>query len=85
MSSVGPRKAPKTLSRSLYRGMRLTVTEGPNGDWCLITVSVKQLHGKWDEWTMLFPALRLEHEPITSPKDALYLLSEALRMARREV
>lgn len=61
-------------AESRYRAVRLTVTAHPHGGASVVTVAVKQPTGRWDDWSLLFPALRC---PLDSPSHALEVLEQA--------
>lgn len=47
-------------AQSLYAGLRVTVTRSPVQDGPLwVTVAIKQVTGRWDEWSLLFPAVKV--------------------------
>jgi len=65
---------------SRYAGMRVTLTQTLGSDQCLVTVSVKGRQDGWDEWTLLFPAIRHHSGPLTSSVDAATAVGEAVEM-----
>lgn len=58
--------------------MRITLTQTLGSDQCLVTVSVKGRQDGWDEWSLLFPALRQDSGPLTSSLDAAVAVGEAV-------
>jgi hypothetical protein len=64
--------------RSTYRGLRVTLTQPVGGDTCVVSVSVKREADGWDEWSLLFPSIRLETGPLTSSLDAAEVVGEAV-------
>ena len=44
---------------SYYRGLRLTINQAPGDKPCIVTLSTKPLDRAWDEWSLLFPAIRV--------------------------
>ena len=61
-------------AESRYRAVRLTVTAHPQGGPAIVTVAVKQPTGRWDDWHLLFPAIRC---PLGAPGHALEVLETA--------
>lgn len=54
-------------AKSNYAGVRLTVTQPPDqGAPCIVTLATKQTHQPWDQWDLLFPALRMPVRDIDS-------------------
>lgn len=72
-------------ARSLYRGVRVTLTDLPDRDAAIVTVAVKQANGRWDDWSLLFPAKRVSGAAIGSTTDALHVMQAALRMVEAEI
>lgn len=67
------------VGRSIYAGLRVTLTDHPSRDVVLISVSAKRRHGGWDDWSALAPVTRRESTgPIGSRADALFMLQEAI-------
>lgn len=50
-------------ARSHYRGIRVTINQTGPEKPCLVTVSTKQLDRSWDQWDLLFPAIRVPVAP----------------------
>lgn len=50
----------KPIAKSHYRGLRVTVTQNPGHGASLVSVAVKPPRGAWDEWSLLFPAIKVE-------------------------
>ena len=50
-------------ARSCYRGIRVTITQTGTDTPCLVSVSTKQLDEAWDQWDLLFPAIRVPIPP----------------------
>lgn len=46
-------------ARSCYRGIRVTINQTGLDKPCLVSLSTKQLDRAWDEWDLLFPAIRV--------------------------
>lgn len=65
-------------AQSLYRGLRVTLTQAPDGEFALVGVSVKPQSGSWDDWSLLFPPVRIETREIAGSQDALKLLGEII-------
>lgn len=61
---------------STYKGLRLTVVQAPDERPMVLTVAVKRESAGWDEWGLLFPALRVPHRPMDSSGDVLALVAE---------
>jgi hypothetical protein len=68
---------------SNYRGLKLTVTQSPEGDYALVSLSVKSTGNRWDEWTLVMPALRVPLESAGSLLEVLDVASEACAVAYR--
>lgn len=67
------------VGRSVYAGLRVTLTDHPSRDVVLVSVTAKRRHGGWDDWAALAPVTRREsHGPIGSRADALFMMQEAL-------
>lgn len=69
----------KGAGRSLYRGIRITYTEEPGGEFGWITISAKHTSGGWDEWNAVAPATRVSLP--ARPSDvaaAVLMVSEAV-------
>lgn len=70
---------PRGVGRSLYAGLRVTLTDHPSRDVVLVSVSAKRRHGGWDDWAALSPVTRHESSgPIGSRADALFLMQETI-------
>jgi hypothetical protein len=50
-------------ARSLYRGIRVSITQRDLETPCLVTLATKQLNAPWDQWDLLFPAIRVPVDP----------------------
>lgn len=46
-------------ARSYYRGLRLNITQSPGDRPCIVTLATKPLDKAWDDWSLLFPAIRV--------------------------
>lgn len=65
-------------ARSLYRGLRMTLTQAPGDSPSVLTLSVKHESGRWDEWNLLFPAIRVAHQPLEGYRDVLTVAVRAV-------
>lgn len=45
---------------SRYRGLRLTITQAPGSDKVWLTIAAKTWQGRWDEWSLIVPAMPVE-------------------------
>lgn len=54
-----PNRNEQPPARSIYRGIRVGITQRDLDGPCLVTLSTKQLDQPWDEWDLLFPAIRV--------------------------
>lgn len=63
-------------AKSEYRGLRITVTQNPGSDRMWVTLAVKQVHGRWDDWALLFPAI-----PTDVPSETPPLLADVIAQA----
>lgn len=72
------RPRPQRRAQSLYRGVRVTLTQDVRGNLALVTVSVKDSAAPWSDWSALAPAQRIEGREIHGVADALAILQEAL-------
>lgn len=72
------KKDTQPPARSLYRGLRLTVTQPPDQGPSVLTLAVKHPAGKWDEWNLLFPALRIPHRELDGYEAVLRLVAETV-------
>lgn len=50
-------------ARSHYRGLRLSVTQAPGDRPCIVTLATKAADRPWDDWSLLFPAIRVPMPP----------------------
>lgn len=66
-----------------YRAIRVTLTNRPGGDVAFLTVAVKRPTGRWDEWDLLFPAIRTTAEGLHSYEDVLESMISALQDIQR--
>lgn len=70
-------EAPK--AQSIYRGVRLTITQPPDGDQpCIVTLAVKQTYQPWDQWDLIFPAIRVPVGPLEGYSDVLKAVGRVL-------
>lgn len=69
---------PRGVGRSTYKGLRVTVVQAPGDRPAILTVAVKPEAAGWDEWHLLFPALRVPHRELVSSGDVLALLAEVV-------
>lgn len=72
-------------ARSAYRGFRVTLTEVPGADHCFVTLATKNAQQHWDEWTMLFPALRMPLTDSVARASLADMLEVAIRALQREL
>lgn len=49
----------KRKAGSFYRGIKVTLTQAPGDRPCVVTVATKRADRPWDEWDLLFPAVRV--------------------------
>lgn len=70
---------------SLYRGFRVTLTEVPGSDACIVTLATKNLQDRWDEWSLLFPALRVPLTDELAQPALADMLSLAIAALEREL
>lgn len=66
-------------ARSNYRGLKVTLTQKPDGGVCLVSVSTKAAEAGWEDWNLLFPALRIQARPVSGYADVLRLLCDTLQ------
>lgn len=66
---------------SVYRGARATLTQHPGGDYMFLTIAVKDVRGRWDEWSLLMPALRVPSDVVDQHLGAAEALESALHYA----
>lgn len=74
----------RQLAQSRYRGLRATLTAAPDGSSCFVTVAIKKPTGRWDEYHLICPAIRLDIDAATTLTDAAAALSDGLYLALRE-
>lgn len=72
-----------SAARSGYRAIRVTLTNRPGGDVAFLTVAVKRPTGRWDEWDLLFPAVRTDASGLHSYADVLEAMITALQDIQR--
>jgi len=73
-------KAVETpIAQSRYRGLRLTVTQLPNDGALLVGVAVKAERAHWDDWNLLYPAVRLEPQALDSHMAVLECLQGVIQ------
>lgn len=53
----------RRVAQSIYRGIRLNITQQSLEKPCLVTLATKQLDRAWDQWDLLFPAIRVPVPP----------------------
>jgi len=70
---------------SLYRGIRVTLVQAPLTHTALVTVSVKGAAQRWDEWSLLFPALRADIGTPQNAYEVVEVLREALAVVSAEL
>lgn len=73
-----PPRNPQPPAKSLYKGLRITLTQAPGDSPSILCVSVKHPAGRWDEWNLLFPALRVPHRELDGYGAVLALLAETV-------
>lgn len=66
----------KASAASRYRGFRVTVTQHPSSDTAYVTISTKQVKGRWDEWTLIAPAMALD---MSAPRSLGEVAGQVLR------
>lgn len=74
-----------TAAESRYNGVRVTLTNSPGADFSYVNVSVKDRHGHWADWSLLFPAIRESHQPMANVRDALTVALAAIERVRDEL
>lgn len=78
---------PSLRARSTYRGLRVTITQPPGDRPLVLTLSAKGEGSRWDEWNLLFPAIRVPTREILDYRDVLTVVIqavEALLLAEEE-
>lgn len=70
-------------ARDVYLGARATFTMHPEHDHGYLSISVKTLDGRWDEWNLLLPALRVPRGGQGTHLGAAEVLEAALAYALR--
>lgn len=82
---------PVRTAVSHYRGLRLTINQTGPDKPCLVSLSVKEMDKPWDQWDLLFPAIRVPIPPggldgyescLTAVGSAIEALLEADRRYR---
>lgn len=64
--------APAPAARSLYAGLRVTLTDPQNGSDGILTVAGKDRLNTWDDWSFIVPTMRVPAPtPITSNVEAI--------------
>lgn len=71
-------KAEHVPSKSMYRGIRVTLTQAPGDRPSILTLSVKHVGRQWDEWNLLFPAIRVPARELTGYRDVLVVMVQAV-------
>lgn len=74
---MGTAADPRT-AQSLYRGLRVTVTQLPDDGACLVSVATKAEKARWDEWNLLYPAIRIEARTFDSHEAVLEALQTVI-------
>lgn len=72
------RAASAATAHSLYRGLRVTITQLPDGGATLVTVAAKGPRQRWDEWSLLYPAVRMGALEVHSHMEALEAIQTAV-------
>lgn len=72
------RAADSRTAHSLYRGLRVTLTQLPGGGATLVTVASKGERDRWDEWSLLYPAVRMGAVELDSADAALEAIGAAV-------
>lgn len=70
------------IAASNYRGLKVTVTQVPEREHCLVTVSTKEILKPWDDWSLLFPAIRVPSRELNGVDEVLELVQVALAHLR---
>jgi len=65
-------------ARSTYKGIRVTLTQTPGDRPAILTLAVKGETARWDEWNLLFPAIRVPHRPLSDYRDVLAVVCSAV-------
>lgn len=58
-----PNRPAERPARSLYRGLRVSIVQRDLDTPCLVTLATKRLDAPWDQWDLLFPAIRVAVDP----------------------
>lgn len=74
----------KGVGVSRYNGIRISLSQPPGGGATFITIAVKHHTGGWDEWSLLYPAIRREFDAFNGASEAVEVLHEALGTILRE-
>lgn len=56
---------------SVYNGIKVTITQAPGDRPAVVTVAVKQREDHWDDWNLLYPAIRVPLRDIKGHRDVL--------------
>lgn len=78
------RAASAETAHSLYRGLRVTITQLPDGGATLVTVAAKSHSARWDEWSLLYPAIRMGELRVDSHLGALEAIQSAVQQLLSE-
>lgn len=70
------RATPK--AKSYYRGLRVTLTQSPDSRVCLVGVSTKAAEAPWEDWNLLFPAIRVPAREVNGYESVLRLLVDTI-------
>lgn len=68
---------------AVYLGARATFTLHPSHEHGYLTISVKTPDGRWDEWNLLMPAIRVPTGAVGTHLGAAEVLEAALSYALR--
>lgn len=69
----------KRPARSNYLGLRITVTQLPEQPTALVNLSTKAAHGRWDDWSLLYPSLRVPLREVRDHRDILRVIVDAVQ------
>lgn len=68
-------------ARSVYRGIKVCITQTDLETPCLVSISTKHLNKPWDDWSLVFPAIRvpIPESPAGSYQDILSLVAASVQ------
>ncbi len=71
-------------ARSYYRGVKMTIVQPPAPDSpCVVSLSVKRVDQRWDEWSLLMPSIRVPVAEINGYEDILQACVAAVQAVLR--